>query len=46
MQLVMRLLDTLAIGRINDKDQALRILIIMTPEGTDLVLSTDIPHGE
>ena len=42
----MRLLDTFAIGRVDDKDEALSVLVVMAPEGTDLVLSANIPHGE
>ena len=42
----MRLLDTFAIGRVDDKDEALSVLVVMAPEGTDLVLASDIPDGE
>ena len=38
--------DTVAIVGVDDKDDALRVLEVMPPEGADLVLATDIPHGE
>ena len=46
MQLIMRLLDTLAIRGINDENKTLGVLIVVTPEGSNLVLSADIPHGK
>merc|ERR1711892_1528805 len=38
--------DTLPIIRINDKNESLRILKVMTPQGPNLVLSANVPHGE
>ena len=46
VELIMRLLDTLAIGGVDDKNKALGVLVVVTPEGSDLVLSADIPHGK
>ena len=33
-------------GRWNQEDDALRVLVVVAPEGSDLVLATDIPHRE
>lgn len=38
--------NTVAIVAIDDEDDALGVLEVMSPEGTDLVLTTDIPDGE
>lgn len=38
--------DTLPIVGIDDEDDSLGVLEVMAPEGTDLILTTDIPHGE
>jgi hypothetical protein len=38
--------DTLSIVGINNEDDTLGVLEIVAPEWTDLVLSSDIPHGE
>jgi len=38
--------DTFAIIAIDDKDETLSVLEVVTPERTDLILATDIPHGE
>lgn len=37
---------TLTIVRVNDEDDALSVLEIMPPQGTDLVLTSYIPDGE
>jgi hypothetical protein len=37
---------TLSIIAVNDEDQALRVLEVMTPQWTDLVLTTDVPNCE
>ena len=37
---------TIAIVAINNEDNALGILEVMPPKRSDLVLPTDIPHGE
>jgi len=46
VKLVVSLSDTLAIVRVDHKDEALSVLEVVPPEGTDLVLTSDIPHGE
>lgn len=38
--------DTVTIVGIDDEDDSLRVLEVMPPERADLVLTTDIPHGE
>lgn len=39
-------ISTLTIIGINHKDEALSILIVVSPQGSDLVLPSDIPHSE
>lgn len=69
LEFLARLVDTVAVVRVDDKDDALRVLEVcalcvsfvsvnldavrikvaghtMPPEGTDLVLTTDVPHRE
>jgi hypothetical protein len=46
LELLAGLDDTVAIVAVNDEDNTLGVLEVMSPEGTDLVLTTDIPHGE
>ena len=46
LQLLARLDYTIAIVAVDNEDDALGVLEIMSPEGSNLVLSTDIPHGE
>jgi hypothetical protein len=38
--------NTIAIIAIDDEDDALGILEVMSPERSDLILSTYIPYGE
>lgn len=38
--------DTLSVVGIDDEDDTLGVLEVMAPEWTNLVLSSDIPHGE
>ncbi len=38
--------NTIAIIAVNDEDDALGILEVMSPQGSDLILSTNIPYGE
>src|SRR5690606_28835142 len=45
-QLLTGLRHTLPVVRVDDEDNALGVLEVMSPQGTDLVLSSDIPHGE
>jgi hypothetical protein len=46
LELLAGLDNTVAIVGVDDEDDTLSVLEVMSPEGTDLVLSTDIPHGE
>ena len=46
VQLVAGLANSLAIVAVHDKDEALRVLEIVAPQRTDLVLAADVPHGE
>ena len=46
LQLLTCLADTLSIVGIDHKDDTLGVLEVVAPQRTDLVLSTDIPHGE
>lgn len=46
LQLLACLDDTVTIVAVDNEDDALRVLEVVSPEGTDLVLTTDIPHGE
>ena len=39
-------IDTVAIVRVHHEDQALRVLVVVAPQRTDLVLTTDIPNRE
>ena len=46
LQLLARLDNTITIVAVDDEDDALRVLEVVSPQGSDLVLTTDIPHGE
>ena len=46
LQLFPSLDNTIAIVAIDDEDNTLSVLEVMSPERTDLVLTTDIPHGK
>lgn len=46
LELLAGLDNTVAIVAVNDEDDTLGVLEVMSPERTDLVLTTDIPHGE
>mmetsp|Transcript_37923 Transcript_37923/g.88757 ORF Transcript_37923/g.88757 Transcript_37923/m.88757 type:complete len:225 (-) Transcript_37923:6-680(-) len=46
VQLVPRLAHTVTIVRIDDEDDALRVLVVVAPERADLVLASHVPHGE
>lgn len=46
LQLLTSFRHTITIVAINNEDDALRILEVMPPERSDLILSTDIPHGK
>lgn len=38
--------DTVTVIAVNNENDTLSVLEVMSPEGTDLVLATDIPHGK
>lgn len=46
LQLLTSFRHTVTIVAINNEDDALRILEVMPPERSDLILSTNIPHGK
>ena len=46
LELLTCLHNTIAIVAVNDEDDTLGVLEVMPPQRTDLVLTTDIPHGE
>ena len=46
MELVVWFLDSLSIGGVDDEDESLSVLVVMSPERSDLVLATDIPDRE
>ena len=43
---IARGIDTISIIGIHHKDQTLGVLVVVTPQRTDLVLTTDIPNCE
>lgn len=46
LELFTGLNNTVAIVAVNNEDDTLGVLEVMPPQRTDLVLTTDIPHGE
>jgi len=46
LELLTGLGNTVAIVAVNNEDDALGVLEVMPPQRPDLVLSTDVPHGE
>lgn len=46
LELFTSLDNTITIVAVDDEDDTLGVLEVMSPQGTDLVLATDIPHGE
>ena len=46
MQFVARGIDTIRVVGIDDKNETLGVLVVVTPERSNLVLTTDIPNGE
>jgi len=46
LQLLTSLDNTVTIVTIDNEDDTLSVLEVMSPQRTDLVLATDIPHGE
>lgn len=46
VQLLLCLDDALSVVGIDDKNEPLRVLEVMTPQRADLVLASDVPNGE
>ena len=46
LKLLSGLNDTVAIVGVDDEDDTLSVLEVVPPQRSDLVLTTDIPHGE
>jgi hypothetical protein len=46
LELLTGLNNTVAIVAVDNEDDTLGVLEVMPPERADLVLTTDIPHGE
>lgn len=46
LQLLTGLHDTITVIAVDDEDDALGVLIVVSPQRTNLVLTTDVPHGE
>ena len=46
LELLTGLDNTVAIVGVDDENDTLGVLEVMPPERTDLVLASDIPHGE
>ena len=46
LQLFPGLDNTVTVIAVNHENDTLRVLEVMSPERTDLVLTTDIPHGK
>lgn len=46
LQLLAGLNDTVTIVAVDDEDDTLGVLEVMSPQRSDLVLSSNIPHGE
>ena len=46
VQFVFRFTDSFAIIAVHDEDEALSVLEVMPPQGSDLVLAADVPHSE
>ena len=46
LQFLPSLNNTIAIVAVNNEDDALGVLEVMSPQGSDLILSTNIPYSE
>ena len=44
VHLITSCINTVRIVRINNKDQSLSVLVVVTPQRTDLILTADIPN--
>ena len=42
----MAFLDSFSVGGVDDENKSLRVLVIMSPEGSDFVLSAYVPDGK
>jgi hypothetical protein len=46
MELLLGLIDSLSVLAVNDEDKTLCAGVVVSPERSDLVLPTDVPHVE
>jgi hypothetical protein len=46
VQLISSVVDTLSIVRVNHENQTLSILVVVSPEGTNFILTSNVPYGE
>lgn len=46
VELFASIIDSVAIVGVNDEDEALSVLVVVSPEESNLVLTADVPHGE
>ena len=46
LELLLGLDDALPVVAVHDEDESLGVLEVVSPEGSDLVLATHIPHCE
>jgi hypothetical protein len=46
MRSVFTSIDTVSVVRVNNEYKTLGILVVVSPQGSDFVLSSNIPHGE
>ena len=46
VEFVVAFLDSFSIGGVDDENKSLRVLVIMSPEGSDFVLSAYVPDGK
>ncbi|KDO26724.1 hypothetical protein SPRG_20521 [Saprolegnia parasitica CBS 223.65] len=44
MELVAGLVDAVAVVRVDDEDEAARVVVVVAPQRADLVLATDVPN--
>ena len=45
-QLIFGFCYSLCVARVNDEDQALRVLVVVAPQRSDLVLAADVPYSK
>ncbi len=46
VELFAGIIDSVAIVGVNDEDEALSVLVVVSPEKSNLVLTADVPHSE